>query len=91
MSRIYAVRNCIAILVASLLLAAPTIAQEEQGGAGVDVPEDLFSVLALRGKPCAKVVQHERRGENDYFVSCESGHRYRVYVNAEGRVIVEDR
>ena len=64
---------------------------EEVSGAGVDVPEDLFSVLALRGKPCAKVVQHERRGENDYLVSCESGHRYRVYVNAEGRVVVEDR
>jgi hypothetical protein len=83
--------NLSAVLMASLLLAAPAIAQERKGASGVGVPEDLLSVLALRGKPCAKVVQHERRGDNDYLVRCESGHRYRVYVNAEGRVVVEDR
>jgi len=81
----------VAILLLTIALAAPAFAQDEQNGGSPDVPEDLFAVLALRGKPCAKVVQHERRGENDYLVTCESGNRYRIFVSAEGRVVVEDR
>ena len=27
--------------------------------------------------------------DNDYIVSCQDGNRYRVFVNPEGRVVVE--
>ncbi len=76
----------IAMLAAALLLA-PALGSAQTVG----VPEDLFAVITLQGKPCGKVKSHQRLGENDYLVSCETGHRYRVYVNEEERVVVEER
>jgi len=72
-----------------LWLAAAGAAAQPEGG--VSVPEDLFAVIALQGKPCGRVTAHERLGENDYLVTCESGQRYRVHVNEKGRVVVEER
>lgn len=80
----------IAMLAAALLLA-PALSSAQKGGETVSVPEDLFAVITLQGKPCGKVKSHQRLGENDYLVSCETGHRYRVYVNEEERVVVEER
>jgi len=80
----------IALLCTALLLGSgPAWAQKKDGGVGV--PEDLFAVITLQGKPCGKVKSHERLGENDYLVTCETGDRYRVYVNQEQRVVVEKR
>jgi len=78
-------------LLAAALLLAPAWTSAQPQPEGVGVPEDLFAVITLRGKPCGKVKSYERRAENDYEVVCESGHRYRVYVNEQQRVIVEDR
>jgi hypothetical protein len=39
--------------------------------------------------PCGKVVRAAQQGEDDYVASCEDGNRYRVFVNADGRVVVE--
>ena len=50
--------------------------------------EDLTAVIALQAKPCGKVVNAAKRGENDYVATCQDGNRYRVYVK-DGRVIVE--
>jgi hypothetical protein len=50
--------------------------------------EDLTAVIALNAKPCGKVVNAVKRGEDDYVATCEDGNRYRVYVK-DGRVIVE--
>jgi hypothetical protein len=50
--------------------------------------EDLTAVIALQAKPCGKVVNAVKRGEDDYVATCEDGNRYRVYVK-DGRVIVE--
>lgn len=58
--------------------------------ARVDVREDLFAVITLRGKPCGEVIQVDRLAENDYAVVCRSGDRYRVHVR-DGRVLVEPR
>ena len=46
------------------------------------------AVIALQAKPCGKVVNAQKRGDDDYVASCEDGNRYRVYVK-DGRVIVE--
>ena len=64
------------------------LAVEETPG-DVPVTTDLTAVIALQGLPCGNVVSATRQGENDYIASCENGNRYRVFVNADGRVIVE--
>jgi len=68
--------------------AGTTLAAEEPPG-DVPVARDLTAVIALQGLPCGKVVSATQQGEDDYVAACEDGNRYRVFVNADGRVIVE--
>jgi hypothetical protein len=51
--------------------------------------KDLAATIALQGMPCDKVVASKRNGDSDYAVSCKDGNRYRVYVNGQGRVVVQ--
>ena len=51
--------------------------------------KDLTSVIALLGLPCGRVVGAARLGDNDHIATCENGARYRVYLNAEGRVVAQ--
>jgi hypothetical protein len=51
--------------------------------------KDMTSVIALQGLPCGQVVAVKVNGDNDYTCSCKDGNRYRVYMNAAGRVVVE--
>ena len=51
--------------------------------------QDLFTVITLHGMPCGEVVSYVVRGDNDYVATCKDGNRYRVYVNPEGRVVVQ--
>ena len=53
--------------------------------------KDMTSVIALQGLPCGQVVAVKVNAENDYACSCKDGNRYRVYMNAAGRVVVEKR
>ena len=55
----------------------------------VVVAKDLTAVIALQGLPCGRVVSSGQQGADDYVATCEDGNRYRVFVNAEGRVIVQ--
>ena len=50
---------------------------------------DLFTVITLQGLPCGEVVSVTSRGENDHVATCKDGNRYRVFLNAQGRVVVE--
>ena len=52
------------------------------------VKKDLGTVLALQGKPCGKVIEADKKGENDYLVTCEDGNRYRIRIDANERVTV---
>ena len=70
--------------VVPMLVAGPVIAQESAA-----VQKDLTAVIALQGLPCGQVVGATKQGENDYLASCQDGNRYRVFTNAEGRVIVQ--
>ena len=63
------------------------VAEESPGN--VSVTQDLTAVIALQGLPCGKVVSATQQGKDDYVASCENGNRYRVFVGADGRVIVE--
>jgi hypothetical protein len=51
--------------------------------------KDLMATIALQGMPCDKVIEAKRNGDSDYTAACKDGHRYHVYVNAQGRVIVQ--
>jgi hypothetical protein len=64
--------------------AAPTLAADD-----VAVKKDLFTVITLQGLPCGEVVSVTTRGDNDHVASCKDGNRYHVFLNAQGRVVVE--
>jgi hypothetical protein len=51
--------------------------------------KDLTSVIALLGLPCGQVVSARRVNDNDHVATCSDGHRYRVFVNAEGKVVAQ--
>jgi hypothetical protein len=53
--------------------------------------KDLAAVIALQGQPCGEVVSVVVNGANDFIAACKDGNRYRVFVNAEGRVVVQKR
>ena len=82
--------RCTAVLVQSLvvlaLFAVPSFAQDEEA-----LKKDLTAVIALQGLPCGEVVAVEEQAESDYAVSCKDGNMYRVYLNAAGRVVVDER
>lgn len=64
------------------LFAGPLRAAED-----VTLLKDLTSVIMLLGLPCGQVVSAKRQADNDHIAACKNGNRYRVYVNAEGRVV----
>ena len=80
--------NRIAVLSQALLMAAffavPSFAADDAA-----LKKDMTSVIALQGLPCGQVIAVKVNGENDYACSCKDGNRYRVYMNAAGRVVVE--
>ena len=45
----------------------------------------------LLGMPCGQVVSAKRQADNDHIATCKSGNRYRVFVNAEGRVVAQKK
>ena len=53
--------------------------------------KDLTSVIALLGVPCGGVVSAMKLKDNDHVATCKDGNRYRVYVNADGRVVAEKK
>ena len=71
-------------LVVAAFFAVPSSAENEEA-----LKKDLTAVIALHGLPCGQVVDVEVLAESDYAASCKDGNKYRVYLNAEGRVIVE--
>ena len=73
-------------LVVATLFAVQSPAEDEEA-----LKKDLTAVIALQGLPCGQVVAVTVQAENDYAVSCKDENKYRVYLNAEGRVVVEKR
>ena len=51
--------------------------------------KDLFTVITLQGLPCGEVTGVATRAENDHIASCKDGNRYHVFLNPQGRVVVE--
>ena len=66
------------------LLAGPARAAED-----ATLLKDLTSVIMLLGLPCGQVVSAKRQADNDHIALCNNGIRYRVFVNAQGRVVAQ--
>ena len=54
-----------------------------------DIGNDLKATIVLQGLACSEVAQQTRNADSDYNVSCKDGNRYHVFVNAQGRVVVQ--
>ncbi len=70
------------VLVA--LFAGPSVAADDAA-----LLKDLAGVILVLGLPCDQMVSAKRQGDNDHVVSCRDGNRYRIFVNAEGRVVAQ--
>lgn len=70
-------------LVVAAFFVVPSFADDEA------LKKDLTAVIALHGLPCGQVVAVKVQAESDYVASCKDGNKYRVYLNAAGRVVVE--
>jgi hypothetical protein len=68
----------------TMLLGATVVSADEAA-----FSKDLMATIALQGLPCDKVVNAKRNADSDYVATCKDGHRYHVFVNASGRVVVE--
>jgi len=71
-----------------LLLANIATAQAADNNA---LAKDLSASIALLGLPCGQVVNVSSQNDKDHLTTCSDGNRYRVYVNAQGRVTAEKR
>jgi hypothetical protein len=74
-----------------ILMAATSIgcASLVHAGDGPPLAKDLTSVIALLGLPCGEVVGVVHKGDNDNIATCKDGHRYHVFLNADGRVVAQ--
>jgi hypothetical protein len=79
----------LAIVAATMMSYSGASLSAEEAASDVAVTQDLTAVIALQGLPCGRVVSATQAGVDNYTASCENGNRYRVFVNADGRVVVE--
>jgi hypothetical protein len=54
------------------------------------VGADLKATILLQGKPCDQIVSSKRNGDSDYTATCKDGNRYHVFVDTQGRVVVQN-
>ncbi|MDO8789646.1 MAG: hypothetical protein Q7J42_16350 [Sulfuritalea sp.] len=66
------------------LLTGPSSAAEN-----VAPLKDLTAVITLLGLPCEQVVSAMEQAGNGLIATCKNGLRYRIFVNAEGRVVAQ--
>ena len=80
--------NSNAILIAAIAMAgAPLL----HAGEPPPLAKDLTAVIALLGLPCGEVVGVLHKGDNDNIATCKDGHRYHVFLNADGRVVAQQQ
>jgi hypothetical protein len=73
-------------VMAAVIMAGAALAE---AGESPTLARDLTSVIALLGLPCGEVVSVIHKGDNDNIATCKDGHRYHVFVNADGRVVAQ--
>jgi len=76
--------SALTLAVAALLGGAPLLAADDAA-----LGNDLKATIALQGLPCDQLISSKRNGDSDYTAVCKDGNRYHVFVNPQGRVIVQ--
>ncbi len=74
-------------VITALILSASAASAADNGS----LAKDLTATLSLLGLPCGQVVSVVTQGNRDYLATCSDKNRYRVYVNAQGRVTADKR
>ena len=74
-------------ILGSLLMALSSV--PAQAAEDAALLKDLTSVIALLGLPCGQVVSAKRLKDDDHLATCRDGNRYRVFINAEGKVVAQ--
>jgi hypothetical protein len=74
-----------ALLAVMLLASFAALAKDESLG------KDLKATIVLQGFPCDQIISSKRNGDSDYVATCKDGNSYHVFVNSQGRVIVQKR
>jgi hypothetical protein len=77
-------KNYLMAILSAACIATPSFAADDES-----VKKDLFTVITLQGLPCGEVVSFTTKNDNDHMAVCKDGNRYHVFVNAQGRVVVE--
>lgn len=70
------------IILMAAFFAGPSLAADA-------LAKDLTSTIALLGLPCGQVVSAKKLADNDYIATCKDRNVYRVFVNAQGRVVAQ--
>lgn len=73
----------------ALMLALVTLPVQTSSAQAPSTLKDLTAVIMLLGMPCGQVTSAQRQGKDDHIASCENGARYRVLVDAQGRVVAQ--
>ncbi len=81
--------RCRVVMLALTALSAPLVQAADDPVSDVSVLADLTAVIALQGLPCGTVTTARQQAESDYLAGCSDGNRYRIFVNVDGRVVVE--
>ncbi len=72
-----------------LIVVTGAVALVQTTAVAADIGSDLKATIVLQGLPCDQVKQQARNADSDYTVTCKDGNRYHVFVNAQGRVVVQ--
>ncbi len=74
--------SVLALTMLALVGSGPASGQDALGN-------DLKVTIVLHGYACDQIVSSKRNADSDYTATCKDGNRYHVFVNAQGRVVVE--
>jgi hypothetical protein len=75
--------SLLALTMLSLVATAAAVAADDPLG------KDLKVTIVLHGYACDEIVSSKRNADSDYTATCKDGNRYHVFVNPQGRVVVE--
>ena len=75
--------------ISSATLAAVVCGASVCGADNQSIGKDLKATIALQGQSCDQIASSKRNADSDYLVTCKDGNHYHVFVNAQGRVVVE--
>ena len=73
------------LLAGMFASSSPCVSMADEPSLG----SDLTATIVLHGMPCDKVIDAKRNSDSDYSAACRDGHRYHVYVDSSGRVVVK--